>query len=332
MSPSTLPRTAVVLGAGGLVGQAFHLGVLTALQEEAGFDARRAQTLVGTSAGSLVAAGLGAGLSASDLRAELLGEPLSAQGQRLRRRSAVDFGSADTATLGAGPEAARVRRLGPLAPQVLLSSARRPWAVRPGALASSLLPAGRIETDMIARGLRRLHGGGWPERDLRICALRARDGRRVVFGTHNAPKTDVGTACAASCAIPAYFAPVRIAGQAYVDGGGHSPSNADVVAPDRAELVVIVSPMTMGRGTVRRPPADTAIRLAFRRYLAQEVRRLRRGGAEVVVLQPGPYDLPVMGLNPMLHSRAEEVVRTAGASTRARLAAQPRLLELLRQD
>ena len=332
MSSSTAARTAVVLGAGGLVGQAFHLGVLTALQEEAGFDARRAQTLVGTSAGSLVAAGLGPGLSAADLRAELLGEPLSDEGQRLRQTSVVDLGSAETAALGSGPEVARARRLGPLAPQVLLASARRPWAVRPGALASSLLPAGRIETDMIARGLRRLHGGGWPDRDLRICALRARDGRRVVFGTRGAPETDVGTAVAASCAIPAYFAPVHVAGQAYVDGGGHSPSNADVVAADRPELVVVVSPMTMGRGTVRRPPADTAIRLAVRRYLAQEVRRLRRGGAQVVVLQPGPHDLPVMGLNPMLHSRAEDVVATASASTRTRLAAQPRLRELLRQD
>src|SRR5688500_10160929 len=84
MSPAPAPRTAVVLAAGGLVGQAFHLGVLSALQEVTGFDGRRAQTLVGTSAGSLVAAGLAAGLSALDLRAELLGEPLSAEGRRIR--------------------------------------------------------------------------------------------------------------------------------------------------------------------------------------------------------------------------------------------------------
>ncbi len=57
MSAAPTPRTAVVLAAGGLVGQAFHLGVLTALQEVTGFDARTACTLVGTSAGSLVAAG-----------------------------------------------------------------------------------------------------------------------------------------------------------------------------------------------------------------------------------------------------------------------------------
>lgn len=220
-------------------------------------------------------------------------------------------------------------RRGPLAPQALLSAARRPWAVRPFAVASSLLPAGRMRTDVIARGIERLHGGSWPERDLRICAVRARDARRVVFGTAGAPVTDVGTAVAASCAIPAYFAPVQLGGEAYVDGGVHSPSNADVVARDRPDVVVVLSPMTQRRGTARRPRMDTPARLAMRRYLSQEVRTLRRRGATVVVLQPGPDDLPVMGLNPMQHSRVEDVLRTAAESTRRRLEAQPRLVELL---
>ncbi|MCW2681028.1 MAG: putative esterase of the alpha-beta hydrolase superfamily, partial [Frankiales bacterium] len=201
--------------------------------------------------------------------------------------------------------------------------------VRPGAVASSLLPAGRARTDMIARSVQRLHGGAWPQRDLRICAVRAADARRVVFGAPGSPDTDVGTAVAASCAIPSYFAPVRVAGQAYVDGGAHSPSNADVVASDRPSLVVVLSPMSLGRGTARTPRADLAIRLAVRRYLSREVNALRRRGAEVVVLQPGPEDLPVMGLNPMQHSRVEDVLRVAAASTRARLEAQPSLVDLL---
>jgi NTE family protein len=201
--------------------------------------------------------------------------------------------------------------------------------VRPGAVASSLLPAGRVSTDMIARSLQRLHGSDWPQRDLRICAVRARDARRVVFGSGRAPVTDVGTAVAASCAIPGYFAPVQVAGSAYVDGGAHSPSNADVLGHDALDLVVVVSPMSVGRGAARRPRPDLALRLAVRRYLSQEVRALRRRGAEVVVLQPGPEDLPVMGLNPMQHTRIDEVLRTAAASTRARLEAQPSLIELL---
>lgn len=320
MTSAPAPRTAVVLAAGGLVGQAFHLGVLAALQEVTGFDARGAQVLVGTSAGSLVAAGLAGGLSATDLRAELMGEPLSGEGRRVR---------------GANPATPRMPdvdepdpRRGPLAPQALLAAARRPWKVRPIAVASSLLPAGKARTEFIARGFSRLHGGGWPDRDLRICAVRAADARRVVFGTARAPVTDVGTAVAASCAIPSYFMPVTIDGKQYVDGGVHSPSNADVVARDAPDLALVVSPMTIARTAVR-PRVDLAARLAMRRYLTREVRLLRRRGTHVVVLQPGLADLPVMGINPMQHSRLDDVLEVAGESTRARLEAQPGLVELL---
>ena len=63
------PKVAVVLGAGGTVGHAFHAGVLTALHDELGWDARRADLLVGTSAGSIVASMLRAGMPAADLAA-----------------------------------------------------------------------------------------------------------------------------------------------------------------------------------------------------------------------------------------------------------------------
>jgi hypothetical protein len=201
--------------------------VLSALQEVAGFDAREADVLVGTSAGSLVAAALAGGLSAADQRAELLGEPLSAQGRatRARRVPVMPLAAPD-------PEPRR----GPLAPQALL------------------------------------------------------------------------------------------AGAAYVDGGAHSPSNADVLVRDRLERVLVLSPMTVGRGGSRRPRADLALRLAVRRYLALEVRALRRAGARVVVLQPGPHELPAMGLNPMQHSRIDGVLEAAAEATRRRLERQPDLL------
>lgn len=310
----------MVLGAGGYAGHAFHLGVLTALAEVTGFDARRADLLVGTSAGSLVAAGLAGGLSAPDLRAELLGEPLSGEGRRVRARVRVAAGPAEQPVPPPGGR-------WPLAPGALLSAARRPWSVRPGSLAGSLLPAGRTSTTGISQHLWRLHGDAWPAQ-LRINTVRARDARRVVFGSPGAPSTDVGTAVAASCAIPAYFAPVSIGGAAYLDGGMHSPSNADVVRHERPDLVVISSPMSYARGAAT-PRADLGLRLAVRRYLAQEVRQLQRTGAEVVVLQPGPEDLLAMGLNPMLASRAAEVLAVAVASTRARLAAQPDLIAKL---
>lgn len=309
--------TALVLGAGGRVGQAYHLGVLSALQDAAGFDARSADVLVGTSAGSLVAAALAGGLSAPDLAAELLGRPLSAQGQRIRAAT-------PGAVLHMPEQPPPAARRGPLAPEVLLAAARRPFATRPGAVAAALLPAGRQSTDPIVRGVRRLHPRGWPGRELRICAVRARDARRVVFDGRGDEEADVGLAVAASCAIPGWFAPVRIAGETYVDGGAHSPSNADVVLADRPDLVVVVSPMSAGRPGLR---PDLGVRLAVRGYLAAEVLRLRRAGSRVVVVQPGPGDLQVMGTNPMRTEHLTEVLHRAAQSTRRRLERQPDLLQ-----
>jgi NTE family protein len=309
--------TAVVLGAGGTVGQAFHLGVLSALADTAGFDARTADVLVGTSAGSLVAGALAAGLSAPDLVAQRLRRPLSHEGAALIARSRTRrLVAPEVEQLPAGRRS--------LAPEVLLAAARRPWAVRPGAVASGLLPAGRQSTDSIRKGLGRLVDGDWPDRDVRICAVRVRDGRRVVFGTPGAPPVDLGTAVAASCAVPAVFAPVRAGGETYVDGGAHSPSNADVVLADRPDLVLVVSPMSFAGPAGRR--ADVALRLAVRRYLGNEVRRLRRAGCRVVVVQPTPADLDAMGLDPMRGAGAASIIASAAASTRARLAAQPGLL------
>jgi NTE family protein len=315
---------ALVLGAGGLTGQAFHLGVLTALEDMTGFDGRTADVVVGTSAGSLVAAALTAGFGAGDQAAMLLGDPPSAAAQR--RLTELKAQASNLPVL----EQEVAFRRGPLAPSALLAAARRPWAVRPGAVLSGLAPAGRNTTHGISRGVSHLHGESWPGERLRICAVRARDARRVVFGTPGAPVVDVGTAVAASCAIPGYFSPVVIDDQPYVDGGGHSPTNADVLSKDRPNLVVISSPMSFGPGGGTRSP-DALIRLAVRRYLAREVRLLRRHGATVVVFQPSPQDLAAMGVNPMKLLRGAEVIAAAAATVRLRIDARPELKEQLAQ-
>src|SRR5688500_10328808 len=79
------PRVALVLGAGGSVGHAYHVGVLSALADELRWDARSAELIVGTSAGSVVGAGLRAGLDALDMRARALGRPLSPSGRHIVR-------------------------------------------------------------------------------------------------------------------------------------------------------------------------------------------------------------------------------------------------------
>ncbi|MGH9015033.1 MAG: patatin-like phospholipase family protein, partial [Acidimicrobiia bacterium] len=78
-----MARIGVVLGAGGVVGHAFHAGVLAALAEATGWDPRESEIIVGTSAGSGVGALLRAGISAPDLAARATGAPLSPDGARI---------------------------------------------------------------------------------------------------------------------------------------------------------------------------------------------------------------------------------------------------------
>jgi predicted acylesterase/phospholipase RssA len=82
---------------------------------------------------------------------------------------------------------------------------------------------------------------------LRVCTVDAGNGRRVVFGSRLAPPASVGQAVAASCAIPAVFAPVRIGDRLYVDGGAWSPTNADAAPAGRGDRVLLLEPTAVLR-------------------------------------------------------------------------------------
>jgi NTE family protein len=319
-----VPRVAIVLGAGGAVGHAFHAGVLSALADETGWDPRRADILVGTSAGSVVASMLRAGFSASDLAARALGRELSAEGRQFVQRSGL---RPPPAVTPARPAPAR----GSASPVRLARAFWQPWRARPGTIAAALLPECRIPNETMSEPLRRMFGSEWPSPPLWVVAVALDSGRRVVFGREGAPATDVAAAVAASCAIPAYFVPVTIHGSRYVDGGVHSPSNADVVARETLDLVIVSSPMSSARG-VRRQAIDVPMRQVSRLALAREVAALRRRGTTVVTFQPTAADQDAMAGNPLDPAKRAPVCRQVFDSTMARLhrADLKRLLALLR--
>ncbi|HLH46935.1 MAG TPA: patatin-like phospholipase family protein [Acidimicrobiales bacterium] len=302
-------RVGVVLGAGGSVGLAFHGGVLAAIEEATGWDPRTAEVVVGTSAGSLSAALLRIGLPAADLRRVSEGVPLSADGARL-------------AEIGAPhrPRAARAGFLRPRLPADVTGVALgvlRPWARTPGALAAALLPSGPVDTAPISAGLDRVAGEGWPESPLWVTTVRLRDGRRVVFGQDGAPTARLGQAVAASCAIPAYFRPVAIGRDRYVDGGVASIHNLDLLAEHELDLVVVSAPMAHAG---RRAPlcADAVVRRLIRRQLDREVARVRRR-TPVLVLAPTRRVVGAMGFDAMDARRRRLVSRMARTSTLAYL-------------
>lgn len=306
-----MARVAIVLGAGGTVGHAFHAGVLTALADELGWDPRRADLVVGTSAGSIVAAMLRAGMPPVDMVRRGSRLPISPEGEAVVRR----------AGLGAPrPRPERRRPSGPMAsPARLRAAVRSPWSVSAGSLAAALLPEGKVPSEDIAVPFDNLYGASWMVAPTWIVAVQLDTGARVAFGRDGAPAATPAEAVRASCAIPAYFEPAEIGGHRYVDGGVHSTTNADLVAAEQPDLVLVSAPMSAARGAVRLGPA-TAMRQIARLSLAREVSGLRARGIPVVAFQPTATDVALMAGDSLDPRKFAPVAASAEQSTRRRLA------------
>ncbi len=207
-----------MLGAGGPVGHAFHSGLLRALHDVYGWHPGDAELVVGTSAGAQVGALLRAGMSPEDLMARVTGDPMTAAGRAIARH----FVRPDQ-------HRPRERRWRPASPAYLGRVVRAPWRARPGRVVSALLPTGEVCLKPQIAGLHNLFGHDWPERGLWVTALCLHTGARLAFGHPEAPAVDVGTAVAASGAVPSVCVPVSAEGRLLIDGGLGSPTHLDLL-------------------------------------------------------------------------------------------------------
>ena len=254
-----MPGIALVLGAGGTVGHAFHAGVLAALADVRGWDARQADVVVGTSAGSAVAALLRAGMPPTDLLKRGSRLPLSAEGRPSSAGPASVRRARARPASGRRGRWRRPARLRPCRPRARGRSRRARWpppCCRPARSApATWLCRSTTSTATPGRAGRR---GSWP------CSSTAAGASRSA--RPGAPAARVSDAVRASCAIPAFFEPAEIDGERYVDGGVHSTTNADLVAGERPDLVLVERADVGGRAA---PCASTRrARCADRRALA----------------------------------------------------------------
>jgi NTE family protein len=315
------PSIGLVLGAGGVVGQAYQAGVLAALERETGWDPREAAVIVGTSAGSVTGTALRVGVPATDLAASLYGVATSRRGGAILRRILPS----DAGPLPAPSVLSLLRPWTLPSPALITRVARRPLAFRPEVAAVTLLPRGQVDISERARGLDEHIGDRWPD-GLRICAVRRSDGARVVFGRFGAPPARLAPAVLASCAIPGYFRPVTIEGTEYVDGGVHSVTNADVLRSEGLDLVLIVSSMSADRGSAN--GADGLLRRTVHRRMEREIARLEEAGTAVVRLEPGAESRRAMGLRAMAEDRSPRVIEAAYEETQRQILATPLLASL----
>ncbi len=305
------------------MGQAYHSGVLAALEHDLGWDPRTAEVIVGTSAGSITGTLLRSGVPASELAAWSVRAPLAAEGALLERLFGTEHPEFDPF------DAAQLLRRAPSMPgaPMVHRAVTRPWHFRPMAAAMALLAPGTVNIRDQLTALREVEGRAWPQDPLWICSVRRRDGRRTVFGRPGTPEVPLHLAVASSCAVPGYFAPVEIGGQTYVDGGAHSPTNAAILRDCDLDLVIVVSPMSGPSGGVVKNLYE-ASRWHAGRLVRREARALRAGGTPVVVFRPGATEQEAMGDDFMSSDTVTDIVQQSFLAAGAH-AASPGMRELL---
>jgi NTE family protein len=229
-----------VLAGGGIAGIAWETGILQGLADES-VDAARllldSDVLVGTSAGSAVAAQIGAGSRLEELFDRQVAETSS------EIDSGVDVETITELFLAALAEPYHE----PLAKT-------RQQMQRIGAVAlGAKTVAEPVRRQVIAQ---RLPSHDWPDRALRITAIDTATGELVVFDQDSG--VELVDAVAASCAVPGAWPVVTIAGRRYMDGGIASSVNLGVVRDCDAAVVLVPSaadaPSPFGAG----PAAEIA--------------------------------------------------------------------------
>lgn len=253
-TPDSHTRALVLAGAGA-AGNAWQLG-LTAGLSAAGVDLTAADLVIGTSAGSTVAAQITSGTQPEAWYAAILAEvipprPAGTAKGRGPTISGPNYMAWSDEIIAASKDASDMRRrIGAAALEMDESGGEngRRWRQ---------IVAARLPSDV------------WPQQPVLIPAVDARSGEPVVFDRHSG--VDLVDAVAASTSA---MSPYSIGDKRYLNGGYRRSSNADLAAG--YERVLILEPFG---GRSRQP-------LEWGMDLATQVAELRAGGSQVETVFP----------------------------------------------
>ena len=299
-------RRGLVLGGGGVLGAAWMVGALQALQDEIGLDLRDFDAFVGTSAGSILAALLGAGVSVDDLVNHQRGDQVESG---LLAGFHFDYAQA---TGGDRPSRSRP---GLGSRELLIRNARQLHQLPPTTVLSAFLPEGRGNLDAVGALISHVVPDGWVARDgVTVVALDYDTGKRVPFGMPGVLSAALPAAVMASCAIPGWYQPVRIGEHRFIDGGAWSSTNLDLLAGQGLDEVFVLAPQATfdaDAPTQWSTRIERQWRSRVTRRVLREAGSVHRHGTEVTILGPGREDLEAMGGNLMDLSRRPAVVETS---------------------
>jgi NTE family protein len=290
-------RTALVLAGAGAAGNAWELGLIAGLAD-AGVDVTDADLIIGTSAGSTVAAQITSGTRPAELYAAVLAEAQRPQGSRPRadggRRpssSVPNYLEWSNGIIASAADASDMRRR--------MSSAARELAAPDGSDSARW-------RNVVAT---RLPNHDWPQQLVLIAAVDADTGEPVVFDRHSG--VELVDAVAASTSN-GFAGPYRIGGRRYINGGYRRSENADLAAG--YARVLVLSPFA----GASRMPGEWGM------DLASQIDELRAGGSEVEAVFPdaGAGDVFNAGaMDPSTRPQAARGGHDQGQALAGRLAA-----------
>jgi NTE family protein len=215
-------KRALVLAGGGIAGIAWETGILRGIADESPETAQLlldSDVLVGTSAGSTVAAQLGSGLTLD----ELYQRQVDAESAELDPGVGIDGVTdlfMDAMMTSDTSKTEKLKHIG----QVALDTPTVSEAVRREVIAA------------------RLPSHDWPQRVLRISAVDIDSGELVTLDRDSG--VDLVDAVAASCAVPGVWPVVTIGGRRYIDGGVGSTVNMALAADCDTAVVLVPSGRT----------------------------------------------------------------------------------------
>lgn len=307
-------KIAICLAGGGTEGLLYELGVLCAIDRFLpGYSVADVDIVCGISAGSILGGLLANGMSPQEIHVGLQGG--SGRLDPIRRSDLFD------------PNVMEFGR----------RAARLSWDVvrgkrTPLSALFRLAPAGVFAGSNLRAWLsRQFNRPGMIDRfeilprQLFIGATDQDTNEHVVFGAPGAPVVPIHVAIRASSAMAPFYAPEKIGGRYYVDGGFTRTTNMRVAAQEGATLVLLIDPMVP---MSTREPGHVSDRGAIYGAM-QGLKSLVNGRFDKAVptlramypnvsfhlFQPGEATRRVMAGSPMKYFYREEITEIADRET-----------------
>lgn len=324
-------KTALVLAGGGIMGAAYEIGALTALDRlfTKDFSVRNFDIYVGVSAGSLIAS-----LVASGIPPVLLLRAVNDE------RGVFNWNRSDIYRVDSRAIISSCWQVLRNLLQIYRHGRHEGWKFSLHEIMYILqeqFPAGLFSLEPLQNYLGQTFSSEGVKDDfnaltaeLYIPAYDLDRGQRVIFGSEGYRDVRISQAITASSAIPYFFHPYQIGSQHYIDGSTGQVSHLDIAIERGAKLIVVVNP----RVPIHNDPehiclpslsygkcsgvADLGIAFAWEQAMRIQTKeklemaldsyRYRHPEVDILLIEPGSEEAMLFFQSPMNNAARQQVM------------------------